>query len=103
MFDAGSFCQDSRQVLFRDEVQLTQDRAQALACALLLLERKLQLVVRDHAGTDEPISDAFNLAAISLRLGGRRLLWDSASAKITNIPEANKFLTREYRPGWEIG
>jgi len=49
-----------------------------------------------------PISDAFNLASISLRLGGRRLLWDSASAKITNVPEANKFLTREYRPGWAI-
>src|SRR6266850_280732 len=49
-----------------------------------------------------PISDAINLAAISLRLGGKRLLFDSASAKITNLPEANKFLTREYRPGWEI-
>jgi Oxidoreductase family, C-terminal alpha/beta domain/Oxidoreductase family, NAD-binding Rossmann fold len=49
-----------------------------------------------------PISDAINLAAISLRLRGRRLLWDSAAAKITNIAEANKFLTREYRPGWEI-
>ena len=49
-----------------------------------------------------PISDAVNLAAISLRLGGRRLLWDSAGAKITNIPEANKFLTREYRQGWEL-
>jgi hypothetical protein len=49
-----------------------------------------------------PISDAVNLACISLRLGGRRLLWDSAGATITNIPEANKFLTRDYRPGWEI-
>jgi len=49
-----------------------------------------------------PISDAVNLASISLRLGGRRLLWDSASAKITNIPEANKLLTREYRRGWEL-
>jgi hypothetical protein len=49
-----------------------------------------------------PISDAVNLAGISLRLGGRRLLWDSASAKITNIADANKYLTREYRPGWEI-
>jgi hypothetical protein len=49
-----------------------------------------------------PISDAVNLASISLRLGGRRLLFDSAAGKITNIPEANKFLTREYRPGWEI-
>jgi predicted dehydrogenase len=49
-----------------------------------------------------PICDAVNLAAISLRLGGRRLLWDSAGSRITNLPEANKLLTREYRPGWEI-
>lgn len=49
-----------------------------------------------------PISDMMNLAAISLRLGGRRLLFDSAACKITNVPEANKLLTRQYRPGWEI-
>jgi hypothetical protein len=49
-----------------------------------------------------PISDMMNLAAISLRLGGKRLVFDSASAKITNVPEANPFLTREYRPGWQI-
>jgi len=49
-----------------------------------------------------PISEAMNLGAISLRLGGKRLLWDSANMKITNLPEAEKFLTREYRKGWEI-
>lgn len=49
-----------------------------------------------------PISEAVNLAAVSLRLGGRRILWDAASAKITNLPEANRFLTREYRAGWEM-
>ena len=49
-----------------------------------------------------PISDAFNLGAVSLRLGGKRLLWDSANMKITNRPEAEKYLTREYRKGWEI-
>lgn len=47
-----------------------------------------------------PLTDAVNLASVSLRLGGRRLLW--ASLKITNVPEANALLTREYRPGWEI-
>jgi hypothetical protein len=52
--------------------------------------------------SDLPICDTVNLASISLRLGGRRLLWDSTGAKITNIPEANRFLTREYRPGWEL-
>ena len=50
----------------------------------------------------EPISDAFNLGAISLRLGGRKLLFDSAKGEITNIVEANKYLTREYRKGWEL-
>ena len=49
-----------------------------------------------------PICDAVNLAAVSLRLGGRRLLWDAAGARITNLPEANALLTREYREGWRI-
>lgn len=49
-----------------------------------------------------PISEAFNLGAISLRLGGKRLLWDSENMKITNLPEANKHLVREYRKGWEL-
>jgi hypothetical protein len=50
----------------------------------------------------QPISDAFNLAAISLRLGGKRLLFDSETAKILNLSEANQCLTREYRKGWEL-
>jgi hypothetical protein len=49
-----------------------------------------------------PLTDAINLAAISLRMGGRRLLFDSPNAKITNVAEANKLLARECRPGWEI-
>jgi hypothetical protein len=49
-----------------------------------------------------PISDAFNLGAVSLRLGGRRLLFDAANMRVTNLPEANKYLVREYRTGWEL-
>jgi hypothetical protein len=49
-----------------------------------------------------PISDAFNLGAVSLRLGGRRLNFDAAGMKITNVAEANKYLFREYRKGWEL-
>jgi len=49
-----------------------------------------------------PISDAFNLGAVSLRLGGRRLLFDADNMKVTNVPEANQCLVREYRPGWEL-
>ena len=49
-----------------------------------------------------PISEAFNLGAVSLRLGGKRLLWDAAAMKVTNVEEANRCLVREYRPGWEL-
>ena len=49
-----------------------------------------------------PISDAFNLGAVSLRLGGKRLAFDSSNANITNAPEANQYLTRDYRKGWEL-
>jgi hypothetical protein len=49
-----------------------------------------------------PISYAFNLGAVSLRLGGKRLVFDAASLKVTNVPEANKYLARDYRAGWEL-
>jgi len=49
-----------------------------------------------------PISDAFNLAAVSLRLGGKRLLFDAAAGRVTNLAEANQCLGREYRSGWEL-
>ena len=48
-----------------------------------------------------PISEAMNLYAISLRTG-RRLVWDAAAQRVTNFAEANKYLSREYRKGWEL-
>ncbi len=36
------------------------------------------------------------------RLTRAPVIDSSPVAKITNVSEANKFLTREYRPGWEI-
>jgi hypothetical protein len=38
---------------------------------------------------------------VSYRMGGKRLLWDSAAGRITNNDEANKCLVREYRDGWK--
>lgn len=49
-----------------------------------------------------PISDAVTLAGVSLRLGGKRVVFDAKTAMITNVPEANRYLTREYRKGWEL-
>jgi hypothetical protein len=47
-----------------------------------------------------PISEAVNLYAVALRTG-RKLLYDAANRKITNVPEANQYLSREYRKGWD--
>ena len=30
----------------------------------------------------------------------RRIEWDAAAMKVTNLPDANQFITKEYRPGW---
>lgn len=46
------------------------------------------------------ITEAVNLYAVALR-AGRMLKYDAANQKITNIPEANSYLSREYRKGWD--
>ena len=51
-----------------------------------------------HAG---PITETINLAAVALR-AGKRIEYDTKSMTITNDKEANKYLTREYRKGWEM-
>lgn len=48
----------------------------------------------------EYITEAINLYAVALRTN-RLLIYDAANLKITNVPDANKYLNREYRPGWD--
>jgi hypothetical protein len=33
---------------------------------------------------------------------GKRIIYDAENMKISNLPEANKYLSREYRKGWEL-
>ena len=47
------------------------------------------------------VTETILLGAVALR-ARKKVVYDSAGMKITNLPEANKFLTREYRPGWEL-
>lgn len=47
------------------------------------------------------ITDTVNLGAVALR-AGKKVLFDSENLKITNAPEANQYLYREYRKGWEL-
>ena len=34
--------------------------------------------------------------------GRKKLLWDGDAMKITNYEDANKYVTRDYRKGWEV-
>jgi hypothetical protein len=46
-----------------------------------------------------PFTESVLLSNVAIRTR-RRIEWDSAAMKVTNIPEANQFITKEYRPGW---
>lgn len=48
-----------------------------------------------------PITEAVNLYAAALR-SGKNLKYDASKREITNVPEANKYLKREYRKGWSL-
>jgi hypothetical protein len=48
-----------------------------------------------------PVSETINLGAVALR-ARKKVIYDAAAGKITNVPEANQYLTREYRKGWEL-
>ncbi|MDQ6829119.1 MAG: Gfo/Idh/MocA family oxidoreductase [Gemmatimonadota bacterium] len=49
------------------------------------------------------LTETMLLGIVALRTGqGRKLIYDGAKMEITNIPQANQYLTREYRAGWAI-
>jgi predicted dehydrogenase len=45
------------------------------------------------------LTEANHLGNVAFRTG-KKLEWDAAAMKATNAPEADRFLTREYRKGW---
>ena len=46
------------------------------------------------------LNQAVFLGNISYRCGGKEIRWDPTAGRVTNLPEANAFLTKEYRDGW---
>lgn len=54
-----------------------------------------------HFGYSGPFTEAYLLGNIALKMN-RRVEWDSQAFRITNCPEANQYLKRECRKGWEI-
>jgi predicted dehydrogenase len=51
-----------------------------------------------HAGA---VTETINLAAVALRVK-KKVIYDSENMEITNDEDANKYLSREYRTGWEL-
>lgn len=50
-----------------------------------------------------PLNETMLLGIAALRAGqGRKLYYDAETMQFTNGSDANKFLTREYRAGWEL-
>ena len=52
----------------------------------------------DYAGA---LTEAVLLGTVAYR-HGHSIEWDSANLKITNAPDAQKWLHKEYRKGWTL-
>lgn len=42
------------------------------------------------------------MGTIALRFPGQNLKWDAAAMRFTNVADANQFVRRTYRKGWEV-
>jgi len=48
------------------------------------------------------LTEANHLGNVAYRVG-KRLEWDAAKLSAPNAPEAEQFIRRDYRKGWELG
>jgi hypothetical protein len=48
-----------------------------------------------------PVTQTILLGGVALR-AGKRVEYDPEKVEITNVPDANQYLTRTYREGWEM-
>jgi predicted dehydrogenase len=53
----------------------------------------------DYSG---PLTESVLLGCLATRFRDRLLEWDTERLTVTNVPEANAFVRRPYRRGWEI-
>jgi hypothetical protein len=48
-----------------------------------------------------PLTEMCLLGNVAKRVDAR-ILWDAENLKVTNIPDANKYIRTEYRKGWSL-
>ena len=95
--------------LFADGTQLDPEELPAPAVTEILDQNDAWIfAVRDggkSVGSFEsvaPLAEATALGGVAFRMAGRRLDWDSDSLTISNDEEANRYVRRTYREGWEM-
>lgn len=49
-----------------------------------------------------PLTEMVLLGCLSTRFHKQDLQWDAKALKVTNVPEANQFVRKRYRKGWEV-
>ena len=54
-----------------------------------------------HFGYAGPFTEAYQLGNLALRVG-HKIEWDALNFRVTNCQEANQYLRREYRRGWDL-
>lgn len=52
----------------------------------------------DYAG---PLTEVVLLGNLAIR-SGKKLNWDGPNMLVTNVPEANEYIHRQYRQGWTL-
>ncbi|HSO88872.1 MAG TPA: Gfo/Idh/MocA family oxidoreductase [Draconibacterium sp.] len=55
-----------------------------------------------HFAQTGPMTEAILLGTVAIRVPDVLLEWDSANLKINNYPEANNYIRRNYREGWQV-
>lgn len=58
--------------------------------------------ISDNFAYAGPLTEAVQLGNVAARFPRKKLEWDAESLRITNLEEANNWIRREYRNGWEV-
>ena len=54
-----------------------------------------------HFGYSGPLTETVLLGTVAYR-AGQKLQWDAENLKVTNCPEADRFIRRATRQGWAL-
>lgn len=83
---------------FCDDKMFDLNQKKEWAAAIRAGKPALALSNFGYAGL---LTEAMLLGNVAIR-AGKRIEWDGPAMKIRNAPEAQQYLSREYRPGWTL-